>query len=214
ILLQFNIIGEVDSSVPYTTTSVLDPNLTLVEGITSNGTTVAGVPSSNPGVSRFQAGYDLGGVPATLSDAIANGNFLSFTIQADSGYQLELNDGTISYTIARPGNAGAVNAAVLTSIGGFSAGQEIDSYALAQEGSPDYNAPIVTTDLPSTGYDAVTAPFEVRIYFFGGSASSSNIAYIRNLEVDGDLAVVPEPSQYAGLAGVMTLLFVALRRRK
>lgn len=211
LLLQFDITGEVDSSIAYTDTSVLDSNLVLLEGINANGATVTGVPSSNPAVSRFQAGYDAGGVPGTLAQAITNGNYLSFTIQAAPGFSLDLNDGSISYTIARPGSAGSQEAAIFTSIGGFGAGQELESFSLAQEGNPDYNAPIVTTDLPSTGYDNIAAPVEVRIYFYGGTPSSTNIAYIRDMEVNGSI-VIPEPSHYSIFAG-LAMLAVVLRRR-
>lgn len=204
-IVSFDFSGSIDTANPLTATSALDANVTLSQGIVASGAT------ADVETDRFQAQYNIPSAALTLADSITNGNYLSFIIDANSGFEFDLDGGSLTYRVARPGGAGATNAALFTSIGGFVAGNELADTALDVQGSStNYNAPTIATPLPSSGYNDITDPFEVRLYFYGGNG----FAYIRQFDLDGTVSAVPEPSTAAMFIGVTGLAAVIYRRRK
>lgn len=146
---------------------------------------------------------------ATLADAISANDFLSFGFTP--AVSVDLTD--IQVGIDRSGT-GPTTVHLLSSIGGFTAGSEIASFAI-----PD---PEDTVSFDLSSLTGVSTPTEFRFYFTGASSSvgTSSIESILTgssgtvgLQVNGvATAAIPEPSSIAllGLCG----LAGAVRRRK
>jgi hypothetical protein len=196
---------------PYRFTSPsTDANISLAQLSLGSGV--------NPSTSAGQYGFKVASANAqtTLAGAIANDHYIQFSLSIEPGFLLNLTsiemDGQTSST-------GADDAAFMTSIDGFAAGDEIATVTgiagatggLDTDGS-GWGAPI---DLSGASYQGLTGTISFRIYGYNTSASSgAGVSYIRSLSgddliVNGTTAVIPEPTSLAlvliGAAGLWGL---------
>jgi hypothetical protein len=150
--------------------------------------------------------------------AFSFGNYASFTLTVDSGFQLDLN--SIRADLGTRNN-GASHMAVtyvsgLTEVN-LTTGGEVDVAITDPQsnlGTNNFDWDRYTFSENIGGTESLTGAIEFRIYARGnGSTAASHNTYIDNIVIDGEITAVPEPSTYAILAGVLALGFVIWRRR-
>lgn len=179
-------------------------NLTLSSTVTSS-------------TSNNQYGFKVPGVNAqtTLTGAISAGNYFQFTIAASTGFVLNLTSIELS---GESSATGSNSAAIMSSIAGFSNGNELASVTgkAGLTGGLDsdpsgFGGPI---SLTAPAYQGIS---QVTFRFYGwGSTSGSGVTALRNLSgddlvINGTTSPVPEPS-LALLSGFGALAL--LRRRR
>ena len=113
----FNFSG-VQDDVPVNQTSTLSPYLELSHGLDFG-------PSVGPrwgggGTDKGNELNTIGQNASSLSQAITNGDYLTFTVNPVSGAGIIPN--RVSFNLWRNGSAAAQNFAILSSVGGFTAG--------------------------------------------------------------------------------------------
>ncbi len=171
-------------------------------------------PFTNDAANSFDGGPSLGGSLAnfgfstngSLATAISNNDYISFSLDAGAN--------TVDFTQltfqlrANGGGANSANEyAVFSDIGGFTLGSDIASGA--HSGAADFE--LQTLDL--TSLTNVTGETEFRIYLFGANGGGANSATIYdNIDLQGTVTVVPEPTSTALLGLGACALF--LRRRR
>ncbi len=146
-------------------------------------------PGVTPSTTAGQYGFKIPGAGETnsLDGALAAEHYLEFSITVDRGYQLNLE----SVEMVGQGTAGGCsNIVLMTSLDGFSAGEEIASaYPVNDTGGFDtdesgFGGPI---DLSASTYQNLSGSIMFRIYGWN-STSGNSPTYIRNLTGD-DLMV-------------------------
>lgn len=158
--LRFNFSG-VQDDAPLLATSVLDPNLQLVEGFDFGPGTQprSAGPDGFTGSDRGNE-FNVGGFNTTsLASAIASEDYLAYTVQAAAGFELLVDN--VQFRLWRNGGNAANDYAILTSLDGFVAGQDLaqlnnvfDSGAASERTfRGDYIGSVATSD-----------PVEVRLY--------------------------------------------------
>ena len=207
---------DVGYSAPYTVAGTAAAN---VDG--GNLTLGSGV---NPTTSAAQYGFKVGGgnEQTTLAGAISNNHYIQFTVTAATGYILNLS--SLDFNGETSGT-GSDDIAVLTSVDGFTSGNQIASLTgrhVVATGDFDTDASGFGSviSLSASKYQNLSS-ITFRIYGWN-TTSGSGTTYIRNLGgTDADLTIngttavsaVPEPSTYALIFGAATLGFVIYRRR-
>ena len=160
----------------------------------------------------FQDGGLATGVGADLDDAIANNQYFSFTVSADPGNILDLDN--LTFTTFDSGNSTAQDFAVSSSLDGFGANLDLldGMGGTIADGVGDISTP-ADVDLSGSEFDSVTS-VEFRIYLDnresdgnGGSGTA-----IDNLILNGEVELIPEPST-ALLSAFAGLGLLARRRR-
>ncbi|MCG6928796.1 MAG: hypothetical protein LJF30_26260 [Acidobacteria bacterium] len=148
--------------------------------------------------------------PATLAEAIADGEFLSASLESSS--PLGLRRGRVRFTIDRLDYHAPRSYAVFTGVGGFAEGQEV----FVTPHFTDQNAPRdFAFDLPDLAAYDTTTTIEIRLYGFAGQygghrssltafAIGNELAALPRLVV-GDASVVEGDSGTMGLEFTITL---------
>ncbi|CAM3045428.1 PEP-CTERM sorting domain-containing protein [Rariglobus hedericola] len=141
-------------------------------------------------------------------------DWLGFTINANSGYQLNLQN--LSFAYAFSFNAGTAPATAAT----YDVRSSLDNYAssisvlTASVGTVNAvswsNASIVLTDAAYQNLSAIT----FRIFLNDGTNTNA-VSYVRldTVTLTGIASAVPEPSTYALMSGAAGLVLAGLRRR-
>lgn len=201
-------------SAPYTIAGVAAANisggdLTLGSGV--NSSTSAG-----------EYGFKISGAneQTTLAGAITENHYIQFTLLADSGFVFNLTSLEIN---GQTSATGADDIAVMTSVDGFTSGDQIASLSGRHVvGTGDFDTDASgfgsAIDLSGAGYQNLTS-LTIRLYGWN-TTSSSGTTVIRNLSgddlvINGTTAVsaVPEPSTYALIFGAAALGFCVYGRR-
>ncbi|NJK92548.1 MAG: PEP-CTERM sorting domain-containing protein [Blastochloris sp.] len=173
---------------PFTTGQTFNTNVT-VSGI-GRGTGITG----NAGGDRYNAG---GWNNADLAATIVDNAYFTFTLQANTGFEIDFN--TFAYTGQASG----------TGPTGFAFRSSVDSFA-ANLGAP--TATGVSIDLSAASFQNLTGPIEFRLYGFGASSAAGTFS-VNDFTFSGNVAVVPEPSTYALLGLGLGALWVLRRQR-
>jgi hypothetical protein len=121
---------------------------------------------------------------STLELAIADGEYLSFKIQAEPGRQLDLRNALLRFTIRRIDYHCPRSYAVLTSVGGFSSG------AAVFMSEPHWGTDDLALEfrLPSSvEYGSLSGVVELRIYGFAGQYSGHDTSLVA-FSMGGELA--------------------------
>lgn len=200
------------NSPPYTLGATLFPT------VASANLTLS--PTVNSSIAANTYGFRIPTVSAqnSLAGAIAAGHYFEFTITAASGFLLNL---TSIEMIAQSTATGADSAAFMSSIAGFTAGNELASTTgkAGVTGGFDtdasgFGAPI---DLTGAAYQGISA---VTFRFYGwDTTGDTGATSIRNLTgndlvINGDTITappaIPEPS--AALVGSIGVLLLFRRR--
>jgi hypothetical protein len=187
------------AALPWTPTLSLDANTTF-SGLNIGAGYVNGGGSATGNDGRgVQVYADIGGLRfsvsqgtatsanSTLASAMADNEYWQLTVAPKSGQTLNLRNAEFRLSWLREEYHAPRAFAVFTSVGGFTAGQEI--YTLGA--MPSMGAPMETIfRLPDTAaYQELTGPVEFRIYFHG--SQYSHRARILGLKISRDLAYEP-----------------------
>jgi hypothetical protein len=201
-IITFNFTGtNPGQNGPWTTTSFIDSNVTLSTGF-SLGSGISG----NTGNNRFNASF---WTTTTLeSDAITNGDFLTFTLTAQPGFVMNLNSASISYTLQNSGT-GPDFAGVYTSVGGFTAGSAASTPTLNAAGATTPT----TFSLAASGFNNLST-ITFRIYGWGASSTAGTLSANAFSITGGSTSAVPEPSTYMMLLGGALMMILVVRRKQ
>jgi len=102
---------------------------------------------------------------STLALAIADEEYLEITVAAPGGYILDLGGAELSFTIRRIDYHAPRRYALMTSVGGFTDGNQL--FSSPRSGSTADQQ--FSLSLPDTAaYQAISGPFAIRIYGFSG----------------------------------------------
>ena len=149
-------------------------------------------------------GMSDGGVD-DMQGAVAAGDYFGFTVNADVGFELGLT--SLTFDIGRA-LRGTQDYAVRSNVDGFA-----ENIVFANDVIPlDTLAPQLV-DLSGAAYQGLES-IELRIYFDDrvNNSPSSSATYIDNVQLNGDVTAIPEPSSsiILGLAAALSVL----RRRR
>lgn len=98
---------------------------------------------------------------STLAEAIADGEYLAFTLDPRAG-ALDLNGKKVRFSIQRISWHAPMQYSLFTSIDGFSLGNEL--FTTESTGKGNFDPLDFTFIMPLTGYGGVTDPVEFRLY--------------------------------------------------
>ena len=131
--LEFDFRGVQDQS-PLTVLRRQDANLTLAAGLTF-GPGVAPSGSNNAGDEFNVAGFSTG---STLQSAIDGDDYLTFAVQPVPGMAMFAD--SVNFTLWRQSSGSASDYAILSSIDGFTSGQQISQAHFTTVGSSNQQA--------------------------------------------------------------------------
>lgn len=220
INFDFSSVYKLNSNSPITSTTIYNPNLKPIGSGAATGLALGSYTGlSNPPDAEVEVGElawdgNYGNSPGvntndqTLAEALANNRFISFTIEPQDGYQLDMAGGTLTTNwYIQFGGQSPENLALFTSVGGFSS--EADAIQSFDNFGPNDSYTQVLFTLPSTAaFDGITNPFEIRVYFYDG-LFGGKLSKVNQMTLTGDVvALIPEPSRASllGLAGAILLL--------
>lgn len=155
----------------------------------------------------------------SLGSAIPGNDYFSFTVGADSGFEMDLTSFEFDLGYTRNGGYDNKNlrAYVLTSIDGFTTGGLIgyETVAIgANTSSAVYPNGTKTISLAGAQFQDITSNTEFRLYLSDDTNNSNVMHRIDNLTLNGEVvAVVPEPGNFALIGGLLALGWVMIRRR-
>jgi arylsulfatase A len=167
--INFNFSG-IQDDVAINQTSTLSPYLELSHGLDFG-------PSVGPrwgggGTDKGNELNTIGENAASLSAAITNGDYLTFTVNPVTGAGIVPS--TVSFNLWRNGGAAAQNFAILSSVGGFTSGAALAQANYTDTGSTS-NQHTLTGSLPVIAdANALTGPIEFRLYAWGATAATGN----------------------------------------
>ncbi|MCA9309748.1 MAG: hypothetical protein KDA21_00975 [Phycisphaerales bacterium] len=170
ILLESDFSGTSPaSSVPWAATSVPGTGFTFSGWNFGPGT--AGDPTVDDALGLL---VTAGATPSTLEEAVADQEYLTCTITPDPGTPLNLNGARIEFTTRRLSWHAPRQYSLMTSVSGFTAADALYT-SPAVDSSVNWNVDHGAF-LPTSGYDGLTQPVEIRIYAheanYGGHTSS------------------------------------------
>ncbi|NJK90769.1 MAG: PEP-CTERM sorting domain-containing protein [Blastochloris sp.] len=131
-------------------------------------------------------------------------HYFTFNLQADSGYQLTLNQVSLDY--GRTHNNGPTQYSLRVSTDGFSSHTELSAGSVTGDTFP------LGTLNPSLTLTGITGVVEFRMYYWNAGAANRG-GLIDNVLVDGTVSAIPEPSTYALLGLGLGALWWLRRKR-
>ena len=184
----------------------------VAANVTAGDITDAPLVAGNPAVSLTRGnsqGYPS--EPFLAAARLVDGPeqvFFTFDVAADAGYQLDLS--SLDFNVARGGGSTPRTYDIRTSLDGFATSLTGVVPVLTQrpvQGGTGYTA--VSVDLSAAQFQGLTSPLTFQFRFFTPGVSQ-NIDF-DDITLNGEVAVIPEPSSLALLALAGGWLF---RRRQ
>jgi len=217
-ILDFDFSG-VDGNVTYdkatfelTAMDSTDANLDLVEGLNfKSPSTVKGNGAAAYGTSNDLNVRGWGGSSA-LNNLIAGERYMSITIKANTGYQLNLDGATVSIDGSRNGS-GAPNTFYITATTSgttTTANQIGSSTSLPLTGAS--NVYDINAAFSGAEWDGLTDEVEIRIYG-GGNSTTGNMHFNDMSITGGSIVAIPEPATL-GIVVVFGGSILFIRRQK
>lgn len=211
---------------PWTTTSSIDSNLTITNGFQYGATATPGV--AGPGLDLPQSGAtDPDNALAArnwgasdLTNALANDEYFTVSLHADSGFEMNLDGATISMTLQRLNNGGPSSYGVFSSVDGFALANTLDSgggnQASGGLGTSAELTPVnINLTLSGAQYSGLTGAVEFRIYAHSSNPTNGTLA-LTSFEIGSGSSVtpIPEPSSIVLALSAMVMLSLLRIRRK
>jgi hypothetical protein len=160
--LEFNFAGVQDSS-PLTATTFNSANAVVVGGLRYG----AGLGARHPTGGPTNAGNEFNAAgfssETTLAAALSASDYLSFTVQAVEGMAMYTD--SVSFTLWRQSAASASRYAVLSSVDGFTAGDELATANYSDFGSDNQHTLTATFATAEPTED----PVEFRLYGYSAA---------------------------------------------
>ena len=122
---------------------------------------------------------------STLAQALSKNHYVKLVLEPAAGWQLDLSGAAVSLTIDREDFWAPTHFTVFTSVDGFAERQEVFTGAEPWTNTRDPFA--LNFTFPAAGYDGLTGPLEIRVYFWNGTYSK--LCALTAFAVDG--AVTP-----------------------
>jgi arylsulfatase A-like enzyme len=158
--IEFNFTG-VQDGAPLTALKRQDANAVLTSGL-NFGSGVVPAVTDNVGNEFHVAGFSTG---SDLQSAIDNNDYLTFTVQPVAGMVMYTD--SVSFSLWRQSSSSATNYAVMSSVAGFTPGQQIASAQLVTTGA----ANTLALGGPMIDSQPTANPVEFRLY--GWNATSA-----------------------------------------
>ncbi len=206
-------------------TFALDLSATTVDAnITANAFTVgagiAGAGRSGTSASLFaRASVTDASNVISSTTAIGANDYFSFSVGANSGFEMDLTSITFDLGYTRNGNhtGKQFTTYVLSSIDGFTSSALLgfDTVDVTVDGgSLQYPNSTATISLAGAQFQDLTSSTEFRLYIADNTGGSDYIHRIDNVTLNGEVVtVVPEPGNFALIGGLLALGWVMIRRR-
>ena len=167
VAVDFSGIGnEPDKDARYTPLTT-----TIAQGVVSlDYGPSAGSNLTDRGVTDFPEEFNLAGWASgsDLASAIAGDAFVSLTVAPASGLSVELR--SAGFEFWRNGVNSPTGYAIMTSVDGFEAGQELGTTQLTTAGSDN----ATRLSVAGTAGAATSGPLEVRLYGWGANSTAEN----------------------------------------
>lgn len=212
----------------FCTVSTLSAQLLVwdVNGITASGGSLAGTPgtgissgtlSLSPEVSTSSAANTFGASgfdQTSLAAAIADGDYLAFSIAPITGFEFSLTSIAVNLGI---GVSTEFRAALFSSAtGGFTEAAQLWTFSFESITPASQTIDLATVD----ALQRVTEQTDFRIYGWRNSTGTSTFR-IRNLSGNdltifgsSQVSAVPEPSTYVAIFGGLSLIGALIYRRQ
>lgn len=195
-----------------------DANLTA-SGITF-GSGIAGADAGYSGSSNSlyaRASVTHPDNQIDLSKAITDNDYFSFTVDVDSGFEMDMVSFSFDLGYTRNGSfeGKQFRAYLLTDIDGFTAGDLLgfDTVDVDINGaSLQYPNATASISLSGTQFQNITTATEFRLYISDNTGSTDYIHRIDNVTLNGTVSAIPEVETFALLGGFFALGSVMLRR--
>jgi hypothetical protein len=194
----------------FSSVAAVEPNASVTALTQAGGLTVFSLNASGYYDARSSTAARTGTVVERLDAAFKGLDYFSFTITADTGYELDIS--AFSFNGAKGGSSSRVI--------GIASSVDNDFSALALEASPNvtwlYSLDPGTTNVSNVLLNATDPGVSyqgLNSLTFLFAVDGDNALRFDNLVVSGDVSPVPEPSTMALILGFVTLACVGIRRR-
>lgn len=180
----------------------------------ANGLIAFGIPEQDRNASNTNTNLNINN---RLQPVLDSGNGLSFTVTADTGFELDLDGGSVTfdYFTGSPGSQ-ATSVALFSSVDGFvTAGAAVEAITAIPSGnvSPSTYSSVqpLSFDFDGTRFNDLQGDVDFRLVFYDvqfNLLGNNNRRFntVNNLVLSGEVAVVPEPASLALLAAGGVLL--------
>ena len=209
--ITFDFAGQGDGQdeAPLVATSELNESLQLVSGLDlGTGLSFKGASEGTDNGNEFNVkDWSVG---TTLADAIAADDYLTYTVQPIAGIEMDVRE--VSFELWRNGENAADSYAIMTSLDGFTAGNELGQLGpvVKNDGSSADPSDLIGFDARTdftvdTGGGVWTSdPVEVRLYGWGANQPAGN-THITGAAMTGFFRTNGGPSVALNPTGELTL---------
>ena len=195
-----------------------DANLTASAFTVGAGIAGAGRSGSSASLFARASVTDSSNVISSTT-AIGANDYFSFSVGANSGFEMDLTSITFDLGYTRNGGfeGKQFRTYVLSSIDGFTSSALLgfDTVDVTVNGSSlQYPNSTATISLAGAQFQDLTSSTEFRLYIADNTGSADYIHRIDNVTLNGEVvAFVPEPGNFALIGGLLALGWVMIRRR-
>lgn len=222
---------ELHETDPFANTGATSSQAQPVPATSPYGTVAANIDSASLSFGAGKTADQRGGsfwndtygfidwVDADLATAIAADNYISLTVNAASGFQMNLTQ--LDFIIGTTPSGGSVDWAVRTSVDNFAS-----NIASGTSSNPTGTPTPSTPQIVLSGHNNLTT-VEFRLYGWGATDSGSPSTTVRmaigapasaggvsDVSLTGTVSPIPEPSSYAAILGVLVLTCVRFVHRQ
>ena len=196
-----------------------DANLTASAFTVGAGIAGSGRSSSSASLFARASETDFSNQISSTT-AIGANDYFSFSVGANSGFEMDLTSITFDLGYTRNGSfeGKQFRTYVLSSIDGFTSSALLGFDTIdigANTSTATYPNGTATISLAGAQFQDLTSSTEFRLYIADNTGDTNYIHRIDNVTLNGEVvAFVPEPGTYALMSGLLALCSVMLRRRR